>query len=323
MLPKGKKYYKAAIIGAGRIASGFDDPKSRAILTHAHAYRENSKTRLAAVMDIDPKKAKDAARKWSTKYFTNLETMFRYVQPDIVSITTPDENHFATLARVISYRPRLIICEKPLVKTLPQAAKILRLAKKEKIPILVNYPRRFEKYVQKIRAEIRSKAYGAVIGAFGIYAKGILHNGSHMIDLCRYLFGELVSSSIRYRQYDYRRDDPTLGGFVTFERCPQFYLMSGDERRYSIFELTIFTGKKRFTLVDEGFRLITQTVASDPLFKGYRILGPPHMINTELTTALAGTIQNAVDFLDGKAPLLCDAAEAVKTLKTCALLLKK
>ena len=60
MNSKHKKIYDAVIIGAGRIASGFDTPRSKDILTHAHAIAKESRLRLTGITDINERKGKKA-----------------------------------------------------------------------------------------------------------------------------------------------------------------------------------------------------------------------------------------------------------------------
>ena len=83
--------YSALIIGAGQIASGFDEPDSNAVLTHAHAYINNPDTELLGFYDINYSMAQKAAEKWRTKAFKEIP------QADIISICVPDEYHTETV----------------------------------------------------------------------------------------------------------------------------------------------------------------------------------------------------------------------------------
>lgn len=314
--------YKAGIIGAGRIASGFDTPKTQAILTHAHAYAVHPRTDLVGFFDVNKEAAKLASKKWGGQAFPNLKSFFGEGKPDIVSICTPDENHFSVLIEVAEYKPKLVICEKPLGSSLSKIKKVLKSYHKKEIPILVNYSRRFDKTVQKLRKNIQSGRYGKILCASGIYTKGILHNGSHLIDLCRYLFGEVKNYQTFYNISDYKESDKSIAGFLEFERCRQFHLMVGDERRYSVFELDIFAEKKRLKLIDSGFNIALQKIEKDPRYKGFYTLGKPRTAKTSLSGALFVLIDNAIKHLEKKEPLICDIKEALKTEKICHQLLR-
>ena len=79
--------YSALIIGAGQIASGFDSPQDKAILTHAHAYKNNPDIDFLGFYDVDYKKAESAAQKWGVNSYKEP------VKADIISICVPDEYH--------------------------------------------------------------------------------------------------------------------------------------------------------------------------------------------------------------------------------------
>lgn len=315
-----KKKYKAAIIGAGRIASGFDTLAKKEILTHAHAYLSHPQTDLVGFFDINKKAAEAAGKKWSCSVFVDLETMFQETQPEIISICTPDEDHFSTLKKLVKYKPRLVICEKPPTTKVKDTKKILDLYKKSKIPVLVNYSRRFDSKVQKLKREIRNGKYGKVLLTHGIYTKGILHNGSHLVDLCRYLFGEVLNFKTIYVISDYKKEDKSVAGFLSFEKCPQFHLMVGDSRHYAVFELDILLEKKRFRFFDSGFNISVQEVKKNPLYKGFYCLSQPVVAETFLKNALLTLVDNAVSHLEYKKPLICDIDDALKTQEVCELL---
>lgn len=315
--------YKAIIIGAGKIAAQFDSPKSKEILTHAHAYTKHSKINLVGFFDITETAAKKAAKKWNCQSYSDLDKMFKSIRPDIISICTPDKTHFVVLKKIAKYKPKLIICEKPITENLESTKKIIKLYQKIDIPILINYRRRFDKKIQEIKKEIESKKYGKVLCASGIYTKGIIHNGSHLIDLCRYLFGEIKKSNIYYTISDYSQKDRNVSGFLQFEKCRQFHLMVGDERKFSIFELDIISEKKRWHFFDEGYNIAIEKIIPDPLFAGYRCLSKSITKKTSLDKAMFSLINNAVECLEYKKPLLCDAENALKTQKVCELLLKQ
>ena len=55
---------RAALVGCGRIASGFaDGDGTMGIYTHAQAYQACPRTELAAVCDVDAAKAEACARR--------------------------------------------------------------------------------------------------------------------------------------------------------------------------------------------------------------------------------------------------------------------
>lgn len=321
---KRKNYkYKAVIIGAGRIGANFDSPKSVKIMTHAHAYFNHPKIELAGFLDIDKKAVLRAAKKWGSKPYHKMDKIMKDIRPDIVSICVPDSEHFKLLLEVAKYKPKLIICEKPVTADIKKTRKIIKLYKKIGIPVLVNYSRRFDKLAQKIQKEIKEEKYGKVLCASGIYTKGIMHNGSHMIDFARYFFGEIKKSSVLYSVNDYGKKDKSVAGFLEFDKCKQFYLMAGDDRQYFIFELDIILEKGRLRFFDSDQYLSIQKVINDPLYPRCRCLDKPIIKKTMTNNALISLINNAVEHLEKNKPLICDINNARQTEKVCFSLLKK
>ncbi len=314
---KKRETYTAVLIGAGRIAAGFDTPRSRAVLTHAHAIVDNRRLRLAGITDIDEARGKREARKWRTDFYPDMERMLTLVKPDIVVIATPDKTHTDILLRVLHAHPGLVVCEKPVASAREDISKIRSAVKKSGVPVLVNFRRRFDPTVADIRRDIVRGRFGKVISASAHYSKGLFHSGSHAIDLARFFFGEMTSSAAHFTVDDFPEGSPSIGGVATFDGCPQFHLIAGDERSFSLFEFEILLEKKRLRFIDEGFFLVSQDVVPDPVFKGYRTLGKGTVRKTGLINSMSFLMKNAVAVLDGAEKPLSSLEEALKTEDAC------
>lgn len=312
-----KQKYSAVIIGTGRIASGFDSPHSKHVLSHAHAIMKHPRLNLVGMMDVNTVVGKKEARKWKTNFYRSIDSMLTTLKPDIVVIATPDSTHVEILSQVLRTHPRLIICEKPIVTKRQEIANVRKEVSHYDVPVIVNFRRRFDPVVQAVREALVSGAYGKVISAHGIYTKGILHNGSHMIDLARCLFGEMKNFATHFKVNDFPSGAPSVGGIATFDRCPQFYLMTADERAFSIFELEIITEKKRLRFVDEGLSLVSQDVIPDPMYRGYRILSKPKPQTTKLINTMSYIFDNAVSVIDGTEIPRSGIDDALMTHEAC------
>lgn len=312
MTPERARSYRVAIIGAGRIAAGFDTPDSQHILTHAHAFSKNPRTELAGFFDVDAKKSAAEAKKWSTNSYASLEELLA-AKPDIVVIASPDDTHASLLRTVAAQKVRLVVCEKPIATT---EADTETLRNAIEIPVIVNFRRRFDPVAMEIAAELSE-----VISARGIYTTSLLHNGSHMLDLARLFFGEVISHQ---KLYDERGQEggAAIGAYLSFERCQHFFLMTGDARAYDVFDLEIFCESKRIRFFDEGMRVVEQHVVTDPIFEEYKILGGSQRRETGLIDAMARLAEHTVDVLDGKAAPISDLQNAIKTQDACFSLLR-
>jgi predicted dehydrogenase len=315
--------FETVIIGAGAVAGGYDNPESSEVVTHAHGYVAHPKTNLKGFFDVDFSRAIDAAKKWGTEAFDNFEKMMESVKPDIVSICSPDETHFEMLKKVLKYKPKIVISEKPLTLDLDETKDILKQYEDARISILVNYRRRFDETVQQIKEKLERGEFGKVLSASAIYGKGLLHSGSHMIDLSRYLFGEIESVQALFQRIDYKESDPTISGFLKFEKCPALHLIVGDEKSYSIFELDIFCEKGRIRFLNEGLSIEIQKIEKpdNPLQKGYSVLEPPVSTKTKIEKTALRMVENAIDHIVDAAPLLSDGRGAEKTQEACSMLI--
>jgi hypothetical protein len=323
MNSKKTKKYSVAIIGAGRIAAGFDTPKTKEVLTHAHAVTKNPNTRLIGFVDSNTAAAVAAAKRWGGQAFKMIGELWKQEKADIVIVATPNETHAQVLKTVLRFKPMLVICEKPLTTTVAHAQSVTRAYAKAKIPLLVNYSRRFDGSVQELAHAIKTKKFGNVLWASCIYSKGILHNGAHAIDTARFLFGNVKKSVALSQRKDFWQNDPTIGAHVTFDKCPSFFLMPASEREYSIFEFEVGFAKKRVRIVESGFTQYAQTPASDPRFAGYVELQKPVIKKTGLGEAMTNLLKNAVDHLHSGVKLLSPASEAVVTKQICFSLLNQ
>lgn len=320
---KTKKIYNCAIIGAGRIGAQFDTPASRDALTHAHAYWQYPRTKLVGLYDVNYTVARHAAAIWFTQAFKSLDELMTKAKPEIVSVCVPDAHHFFVLKQLAIYQPKMVICEKPLTLNVKDAKVITELYQKKRIPLAVNYSRRFDPVVRSVQVDLDAGVYGKVICASAIYTKSLLHNGSHAIDLARYFFGEIIK--IHYREI--KPKNPASAAMVTarleLKRCSQFHLMVGDAKAYSLFEFDILTEKGRLRFTDAGFQFSKQIVQASPLYKGYSVLSRPITKNTKLKEALLQLVNNSIEHLEEKVKLWCDAKEAYATQVACLSLLKR
>ncbi len=312
-----KASYTAVIIGAGRIASSFDSPDIRDILTHAHAYQEHPRTSLLGFFDTDASASLRAARRWRSRSLSWRE--LEMLRPDIISVCVPDAEHYPMLLKLMRLRPKLVVSEKPLTTRLAHARHLARIYLRHRIPVLVNYSYLFDSAIQHIKKLLDTGRSGRVLAAYGIYSKGLLHNGSHVISLARYLFGDLKESHAHHRVRDYSHSDPTIGGFLSFKKCPQFHLIACDEKKYSLFEFDVLLEKGRFRLFDAGMKLSFSKVSPDATYAGYRSLKLQYE-KAVMRDALLRLIDNGVRHLDAGSPLICDITDAYEIQRICGLL---
>lgn len=316
----------AIIIGCGNIGVGFDGPVSENILTHANAYRQTEGMRLVGVVDNDPAKSATAGEKWGCAGFDNIETCLAELSPDVISICTPTQVHKQSIIESVkSYRPRLVFCEKPISDSVIDTIMILQLLENNNIPIVVNYVHRFSPALRAARQEILDGGPGKFLSGHGIYTKGLLNNGSHMIDLIRYLLGDIKDFKVLGGRVDHQKTDPSVDIYTSLMNHESgVYLSTGDKGYYDIFELDLLFEKKRYRLLDLGLKFSIQEVQMSREFKGYNKLSAGEEIDSGYSQAFKIAVEDIRDHLTAREPLSgCSGMEALATQELCEAAIKK
>jgi predicted dehydrogenase len=236
----------AAVVGAGAIGVRLDVPGVATPLTHAGGYRAAGFS-LAALVDPDAE-TRELANLWSCRAYSDFDEMMRVEAPQVVSFAVSTAARADLLRRALSYRPAVVVAEKPLTSSAEQAEEIVAAYRRAAVPLLVNFSRRFVPAWQQLGG---ANALSTTIR----YAKGVRHNGVHAIDLCRMLFGECLLAQSLASKSDYWPDDATVSAFLRFERCPEVFLQGLDERCFTLFEVDIVASDWRVVVDSDGRRV--------------------------------------------------------------------
>lgn len=304
--------YRAVIIGAGNIAAGFDSPESEKILTHAHALLKHPDFELLGFYDTDEKKALGAAERWGGRAYADIESAVK--NADVVCCCVPDRFHREILRKIAQFQPKIVIAEKPLTATYQEAKEIQDLYE-GKIPLVVNYSRRFLKEFQFLKSEINS--YGKFLKGVGYYGKGILHNGSHMIDILRFLLGEVEETKILGTPiFDFEFCDPSCDVLLKIQR-KNFYMMAIDCRAVTIFEMELFFTRARVRIINGGEKIEIYRVEASDNYTGYEnyLLQEERVV--DYSQAMMRLMENVSGFLKQEQQLNCTLKDGLDVLKIC------
>ncbi|MCL1866823.1 MAG: Gfo/Idh/MocA family oxidoreductase [Oscillospiraceae bacterium] len=289
--------FDVIIFGAGQIAANFDSPSSPDFLTHAHAITSHDCFNLLGFYDIDFPKAKSAAEKWNVGAF-NVP-----ISADVAVICTPDSVHLQSIRESLELSPKLIVLEKPISDSLATAEEIESLTKG--IPVQVNFTRRFIGEFEELSKQIRNRrSFGQFLGGTGLYGKGFIHNGSHMLDLLRLLVGEIKSVKTISEIFDHVRNDATKTAIIDFENGSQFFMRGLDSRLYTVFELELCFEKGRVKISDGGARIQYEETKPSDKYSGYTNLYLKEEVFPETGRAMFNLYNNVRDFLTGESELL-------------------
>jgi predicted dehydrogenase len=310
---------RAAIIGCGQIAGGYDAPgEAERVLTHAHAYSIHSGTRLVGVADTDGERARAFADRWhANAAFDDPRRMLEELRPDIVSICSPTESHVEWLSACLEAEPRAVWCEKPLARTMIQSAPLVSAFAASGIELAVNYLRRWDPALDALRERCHAER-GTAIRGVAVYGKGLLNNGSHAVDLLLDLLGPVKDVRALSSFVDLLPHDPTITAHLAFASGAEALLVGNDERDVTVWELDILGPGWRTRLTQAGASIEEYRVREDPIFQGYREYEPtPARRATGLHRAMLYALENVVDAIHHGEPLRSSGVTALATLDIC------
>lgn len=208
---------RVAVIGAGFFAR-----------FHYEAWARLPDVELVGACDLDRAKAEGIAAEFGGRAWTEPAKMLADLKPDLVDIATPPATHMA-MVRLAAEAGIPCICQKPLAPTLAESAEIVALAKQAGIPLIVHENFRFQPWYREIRRWIDGGRLGDLYQAtfrlrpgdgqgpdaylsrqpyFQSMDRFLIHEtGIHLIDVFRFLFGEVASVYA-----DLRRLNPVIAG---------------------------------------------------------------------------------------------------------------
>lgn len=308
--------FKSLIIGAGNVGAFYDRPNSQQILTHAHAFSGNE-FNLVGFVDTDFHKALKASGVWGGKAFPKIIDAFNKNNIDVVCVAVPDEEHYSVLKEIAKYNFRLAFVEKPFTTSIEQAKEIISIYLNRKIEISVNYTRRFLPEFELLRKRIVENYFGNYIAGIGFYGKGLLHNGSHMVDLLRYFFGNINGSFSYDCIYDFTNSDPSISAILRLQKGGSFLLHHINRNLYTIFDIDLLFEKGRIKIDGTKFSIEEYEVKKNTIFPSHQNLMKFSEKKTSQNKAMHFAAKNISDFLTLGEQLKSTARDATAALDIC------
>jgi predicted dehydrogenase len=178
-------------------------------------YPPPAKPRLVAIFGRSEAKVREAARRFGyKKYYTSWEGLIKDPEVEIVDNGLPNNMHHDPCI-LAAEQGKHIICEKPLARTGKEAEEMYRAAEKAGIKHMTAFNYRFVPAIRFAKQLIDEGYIGKILQFRGVYLQewimdpnfplvwrlrrdiagsGALGDlGSHVIDLARFLVGEIDS----------------------------------------------------------------------------------------------------------------------------------
>lgn len=309
------------IVGAGRIAAGFDEtrPATALPLTHAGAYRAHGGFALAACIEPDPARRAAFMAHWGVSHgFRHIsEALQSGMSFEVISICSPTSEHLSDLLTCASFRPRLIFCEKPLCSRVEDAQHAVDSLRGQGIALAVNHNRRWDRDVQKLRSQMARGHWGELRSASGVYNKGILNNGGHLLDLLQFLLGELAVVHVGRPVPDFWPDDPSVPALLSTARGIPVTLNCAHAADYALFEMQLIFEGGVVCMEEGGLRWRVRRPTGSSEFSGYRTLDAGESRAGDYMHALSNAVQNINDAVLRGAALASTGETALSAQRLC------
>jgi predicted dehydrogenase len=171
--------------------------------------------------------------------------------------------------------------------------------------------------VAQLKAEFAEGHWGALRSVSAVYNKGLLNNGSHMIDLLLALFGPLHIVSVGQAADDFFSDDPTVDATLRTQQGLPVQLNVAHAQDYALFEMQIVTEKGVINMEDGGARWRLRHAKPSEKLAGYRFLNSGELVEPQGSYALTNAVANIFEALQNDAPLASTGSNALQAQTLC------
>ncbi len=173
--------YRAALIGCGGISA-----------RQATAYLEQGNVELVAGCDINPDNLSQRCDEFEIPgRYTSHEALFEAEKGlDFVSICTYPKAHAEQTIAAAAAGVRGVMCEKPMCISLNEADAMIDACRKSGTRLAIAHRHRQNPNFTKARELVAEGAIGEPRLIWCYLTSAIIDNGTHMIDMMRYLLGD-------------------------------------------------------------------------------------------------------------------------------------
>lgn len=292
---------------------------SQNLPSHAMAYHENPRITITTAVDTNEEKLIAFQNKWGTRtLYTDYKLMLKCEKIDMVSICTPAHTHYDILKDSAKRSIKAIWCEKPLCDDINKAKEMVSICKNKKIVLAVNYFRRWSIPYQKLRKFIQNGRLGRVQRIICYYSKGVLNNGSHLIDILRFFFGEIEwVEGAHFLKEGTKKDDLSLDATLWFKMGFPATLHAFNDAHFRIIEIDMFGTKGRVCIKDSVNKFEFFEAGKHPIVAGLKVLSKvtAKCLNNNFMQPMSSELKNLINCIDGKdEKLLCSGEDALRTL---------
>jgi predicted dehydrogenase len=312
---------RVLIVGCGNIAGAFDVGRLTSGLpyTHAGAYMRDGRFTMTACVEPDEMRRKAFMDDWGVPAgFSSMdEVADAGYECDVISICSPTPSHAHDLETALHLKPKLIFCEKPATRSVAETERLAAECRKANIPLAVNYTRAWDPDVVKLQDGMHAGQWGQLRSVVGFYNKGILNNGSHMLDLLHRLVGPMDIVKVGKPVQDFFADDPSVPAWLEGPQGVPVQLVCGHAGDFAIFELQLVFSRGVLTMEEGGMFWRERRALDSDTFKGYRMLEEGVRRAGEYPRAMLRAVDNLYRAVSLGDPLASTGESALAAQRIC------
>lgn len=317
--------YSVLLIGLGRIGMLYDVglDETDYVYSHARAFSLHPGFTIGAAVESSPVLREKFSLNYDADVFEDLTKVPESFTPDVVVVATPTITHFAIIEEVLKrHRPKAILCEKPLAYSSSQAEAVVQKCRENGVQLFVNYIRRADPGIMKIKTLLDSGEIVFPIKAIVWYSKGLLHNGSHFVDLLTFWMGPAVSSKIILSGRESVGGDAEPDFLLQFKAGSAIF-SAANEDNFSHYTIEFVAKNGRLRYEQDG-KIIWQQEAPHPILENYRQLqASSTVIENDARRYQYHVADQLINALKGNAHTLCAGNVEVKNIELLESILIK
>jgi predicted dehydrogenase len=140
-------------INVGLIGFGYWGPN------YARLLKDHSNVNFQAISDLSPKHLQEAKAKYNVEVFKDYKKILQNKDIDAVLIITPTSSHYQIAKDALSFGKHVLI-EKPLSKTSSEAKKLIDIASKNRLILMVGHTFLYNNHFKKVEEIVKKGKIG-------------------------------------------------------------------------------------------------------------------------------------------------------------------
>ncbi len=321
---------KTALIGCGRIGFLLEkDPLRYKPCTH-YGGACAAGLSVSHCCDINQERLDlfgSEARIPPANRFRDYRALLQSARPELVIVATWTGSHDAVSVEAARCGARVIVLEKPMAPDLARCRMIIRECADRGAAIIINHERRYDNRYRKVKEFLGRGKIGVIKTVHAsILTSGespssheegggpLLHDGTHLVDMIRYLFGEITEvEGVFYREGRTRGYEDRALAWLTTEQRVEVFLEAGGSRNYFVFELEI-SGTEGKIVIGNGYEKLFMGRRSR-LYTGFRDVEEVPFPSYKKNNCFLDLYLEAKRALSGDASVVSSGADGYKALE--------